>query len=182
MSEIYIKIPFSLEKRLGKAYDDACSQVPNDDDWILILDHDVLLSLIPETIQNIYGYVERYPATDLFTCYSNRNHPAMKDQLLNGELSRDTNITTHINLAIKQQDQLFSVTRIEHLFAGFFMLFKKSLWNEIKFDIDRKCIGIDTTFAKEVQRKKKLVLRMDGVYVWHSYRLINGIHNTQHLR
>jgi GT2 family glycosyltransferase len=176
---IYFPIPYRIDKNLAKAYNDEFFKV-KDDDYVCLRDYDTLF-LLPETIADIYGYVERYPHIDLFTCYGNRNHWSLKEQILNGEVSNNTDISHHIDLAIKQREQLYKITAMTGHLSGFFILMSKRLWKEMQFREDRKCLGVDTQFSLRLRSKGKTVYRMDGVYLFHIYRLHKGVHDRSHL-
>jgi GT2 family glycosyltransferase len=151
------------------------------------MDYDTMF-LTPDCGKILHDWAEfysKYPEYNydktLLTCYTNRIHPLAKDQLLNGYLSEVTDISHHINLAEKQRDQV-TCTRIEHEISGFLMMFSKKLWNEIKFSENGKCLGVDNDFSIRVLEKGYSIARMDNLYVWHTYRLKNGIHNKEHLK
>lgn len=176
---IHFPIPYRLDKNLGMAYNDEFKKV-GDDDYVCLRDYDTLF-LLPETIADIYGYVQKFPDIDLFTCYGNRNHWSLKEQILGGEISNDTDINHHIDLAIKQREQLYQVTEIKGHLSGFFMLMSKRLWKEMQFYENRKCLGVDIQFSLRLRNRKKFAYRMEGVYIWHTYRLKQGVHSRKHL-
>ncbi len=177
--QITFPTPYRLDKNLAKAYNDEFKKV-NDDDYVCLRDYDTLF-LLPETIADIYGYVERNPDKDLFTCYGNRNHFNLKEQILNGVISDDADIIHHIDLAIKQREQLYKLTIVTGHLSGFFMLISKRLWKEMQFYENRKCLGVDTAFSMRLRTRNKIVYRMDGIYLFHTYRLKNGVNNRSHL-
>lgn len=176
---IHFPIPFRLDKNLAKAYNDEFFKV-NDDDYVCLRDYDTLF-LLPETIQDIYGYVQKYPQIDLFTAYGNRNHWSLKEQLLNGEVSDNADIRYHIDIAIKQREKLYGLTKMSGHLSGFFLLMSKRLWKDMQFQENRKCLGVDTQFSLRLKNRGRFVYRMDGVYVWHTYRLKQGVNDRKHL-
>jgi GT2 family glycosyltransferase len=182
--KIHVMVPFSPEKNLGAAYNEACFLVP-DGDWICLLDHDVMF-LTPDAINIMYKYAGAMStkAENCFlTCRTNRSHPINKEQLVCGEISDDVNIGHHISIATKfaaMEPYTFSVFA-NHL-SGFLMLFPKSLWNEIKFDEGIGCLGVDTKFFAKLKAAGVPTYVMDNLYIWHTYRLQNGINNKEHLK
>ena len=176
---IHISIPYRIDKNLGKAYNIACKGIA-EEDWIVLMDYDVMF-LLPETIAHLYKYIELFPDTDLFTAYANRNHISLHQQLLGGVISENPDIKYHQELAVKQKQYLYNVTEIKGNISGFFMLLSKRLWNEIHFPEHFKCFGVDFYYSKMLHDKKKKILRMEGIYLWHSYRLLNGMQNKNHL-
>jgi GT2 family glycosyltransferase len=178
--KIHVTIPFSREKDLGKAYNEACSMI-GDDDWICLLDHDVMF-LTPDAINIMYGYVERYPDAGMLTCFTNRIHPS-SPQLYQG-ISDQTDIIHHINVAgmLRISNRDYETTPLHSNISGFLMLISKKTWMEIRFVEGVGCLGVDTKFWQALIQKGKKILRMNGLYVFHQYRLQQGISNKDHLK
>src|SRR5688572_5395349 len=63
--------PFATDKQIGREYNGHCQLVPNNDDWILILDYDCQI-LCPQTYQVIENAIKRYPDTAIFGALCNR--------------------------------------------------------------------------------------------------------------
>jgi GT2 family glycosyltransferase len=176
---IHVKIPFAEDKNLGRAYNQAFDNVP-DGDWVCLIDHDVLF-LTPDAINLMYEYVRSFPETGIFTCYTNRIHPLSVEQLLNGQVSENFSIDFHTQLAYNQKRFGVTVTEIKHVISGFLMLVSKQTWEKIKFPEHGKCLGVDNLFSQGVLNEGKKIYRMDSLYVWHSYRMTNGIKDKTHL-
>lgn len=179
--KVHMITPYSVDKNLGRAYNEAMRLV-GDDDWVCLLDYDVLL-LTPDAGAIIHRYAEAADPDWLLTCYTNRISPLSVDQLLNGRLSHHSDLKTHIRLAVAQRDQLYKLTPMFGHLSGFLMLLKKSLWSQdgMQFTEDLKCLGVDTDYRERLRRHDKQLVRMDGLYVWHSYRLLEGITYKNHL-
>jgi GT2 family glycosyltransferase len=177
---IHIKIPFAEDKNLGWAYNQAFDNVP-ESDWVCLIDHDVLF-LTPDAINLMYEYVRSFPETGIFTCFTNRIHPLSVEQLLNGQVSENFSIDFHTQLAYNQKRFGVTVTEIKHVISGFLMLVSKQTWEKIKFPEHGKCLGVDNLFSQGVLNEGKKIYRMDSLYVWHSYRMTNGITNKDHLK
>lgn len=173
--------PNNPDKNLGKAYNYAIQAIP-DNDWVCVTDLDILF-LTPDAGNILHGYASLFanPSQQVLTCYTNRIHPLAKDQLLGGVVNEDDSIKNHIKIAEEQKQLLYELSMTNSGISGFLMLMHKSLWKEIPFNEDNKCLGIDTDFVKRVRSAGKDILRMDGLYVWHTYRLIQGINNKNHL-
>jgi hypothetical protein len=178
--KIYSFTPFASNKNFGKACNDHCEQVPNDDDWILIRDCDTMF-LIPETSEQLYKIVrENNDKYDLIGCYSNRI--GLDYQLPNKILSENDSVRHHIKIA---QDLYktngSTVIPLNKNIAGMFLLFKKSAWKRHKFeeglsvtkkdyDGQTKKGYIDYWFSNFFALNKKVGLAT-GVYIFHVYRL-----------
>lgn len=170
--------PYRGDKDLGRSYNE-CFNLIGDDDYLLITDYDVLI-LLPEQINHIKKYAELHPEGDLFVCYTNRIHES-GPQIYNGAINPDPDIKNHIAIADQLTSHLYKVTRLYENISGFLMLIPKRTWDEIKFKEGIKCLGVDTKFSQDLLKANKIIYRMEGIYVWHTYRLINGIKDKSHL-
>lgn len=177
--KVHVSIPYDVNRNLGKVYNEAFRNI-HEDDWLVLTDYDVLF-LLPDTIKHLHEYARLYPEAACFTCFTNRIHANSTQQLLNGTISGNTDILHHINLALKQEEYLYQATEIKGNISGFLMMVSKKTWNEIKFSEDLKCLGVDSKFSQQLREKGKTILRMDGCYVFHIYRLLQGIRNKEHL-
>jgi GT2 family glycosyltransferase len=176
---IHIKTPFALDKNLGKAYNDAFKDVP-EDDWVCLIDYDVMF-LTPNSIRIMYDYVDKFPDAGLFTCLTNRIHPLAMEQLYFGAPSENADIRYWQRNATAQEiNTETKVTEIHREVSGFLMLISKKVWSQIKFWEAKKCLGIDTDFTQRVIASGRKIYRMDRLIVWHSYRL-NDIKDKTHL-
>lgn len=175
---IHFVTPYREDRNLGKGYNEAM-QLIGEDDWLCITDYDVLF-LLPDTIKNIMQYPLKFPDGDVFVCYANRTHIS-NAQLFEGKINDCDQISKHIEIAKRIQEEGISVTKIEQNISGFLMLISKKTWHEIKFTEDLKCLGVDTWFSKCLLQAKKTIYRMNNIYVFHIYRLDKGINNKSHL-
>lgn len=176
---IHVKTPYAEDKNLGRAYNRAFGDI-EERDWVCLIDHDVMF-LTPDAIGLMYEYVRSYPETGIFTCYTNRIHPLATAQLLDGKVSENTDIRYHTQIAQNQKRYGVTVTEIGHVISGFLMLVSKKTWNKVKFPEHGKCLGVDNLFSQAVLNEGKKIYRMDGLYVWHTYRL-NDITDKTHLK
>lgn len=175
--KIHHIIPFSLEKDLGKAYNEEMALIP-DGDAALITDYDVML-LTPDARLHIQKYAEQYPGT-ILTCYTNRIHPLSK-QLMAGMVNKIDSIEWHIQRAEERKEFLYQATPLIENISGFLFVLPKKIWQQCSFIETGNCIGVDTAFFKRAIAKGIKVLRMDGIYVWHTYRLGKSITDKSHL-
>jgi hypothetical protein len=172
--------PASGDKNLGRAYNKACEMVTDLNDWICIRDGDTMF-LTPDWCSQIEEIIEANGDNyQLISCLTNRL--GLKHQLLNGELSQDTDVRNHTNLAIRQRDRYRTeVVTSPSYTAGLFMLFKRSLWETIKFkegltSSDESTDFIDAQFSKEVLKKGGRIGLAKGIYLFHAYRLHQKTH------
>jgi len=177
---IHCITPYREDKRLGVAYNNAMAQIP-EGDWACITDWDVLF-LLPETIAHLNEYVRRYPDTGLFTCYASRTHHINTGlQMFETGIDSNRDILHHIEIAKKQTEKLYQVTEINRFISGFLMMVSKETWNTHKFAEDLKCLNVDNVYSNKMLQAGLPIRRMDGIYVWHSYRIDKDIKDTTHL-
>jgi GT2 family glycosyltransferase len=172
---LHIISPYDNEKNLGRAYNEAMKYY-NADDWVCLKDHDTLF-LLPDTIRHISRYTELFPNAGILTCYTNRL--ANGEQLASGRCDEDDSIRNHIWVAGRWERDLYKTTILKKPISGFLMVIRKSTWDRVKFDDG--CLGVDNKYHLKIVAAGMDVLRMNGIYVWHTYRLLNGVKNKSHL-
>lgn len=170
--------PYREDRNLGRAYNEAFSLI-GEDDYLIVTDYDVLY-LLPDQLKHITEYTRHYPECDLFVCWANRTFE-QNSQIYNGKINENADMRKHLQIAKSVYKNLYNVTRVYQDISGFLMVIPKRTWNEIKFTEDLKCLGVDTLFSQRLLAANKIIYRMDGIYVWHTYRLMDGIKNKLHL-
>ncbi len=173
--------PFRKDKNLGLAYNNAFRDCSNNS-WLCLMDWDVLL-LTHDAIRIMTALTEAYPETGIFTCWTNRLHAGAKDQLWKGQVSEDTDIRNHIDIAEQAAHDfgLDPITPINHHISGMLMLISKKTWNEIRFAEDKKCLGVDNEYSDRILSAGKTIYRMNQIYVFHLYRMKQGVKDKTHL-
>lgn len=178
--KVWMMTPYSLTKNLGEAYNEAMSLIP-DGDWACLMDYDVQL-LTPDAGRIIHEYASRANYDQLLTCYTNRISTLSRPQLLSGAVNENSDLRYHISLAERQKKLLYQTTPINRDISGMLMVINKLLWREFQFSEDKKCLGVDTEYNRRIRAAGKQIVRCDGLYVWHAYRLVNGINDKTHLQ
>lgn len=177
--KVHCIVPYDLEKNLGRAYNETMRDIP-EDDWCCLCDQDILF-LTTDSGHILHGYAERYPESGILTCLTNRVSTLSHMQLLNGVVSENSDIRQHIPIAQRQKQLLYTVLEIQKDISGFLMLISKKAWNKHKFSEDRKCLGVDTEYNRMIRAAGEKIYLMQGLYVFHIYRLMNGINDKRHL-
>jgi len=198
---IYYFSPYSTTKNLGEAYNQHM-QLIGDDDTAVLTDGDTAW-LTPDYGMVIAEYVKQYPDVVL-TCWTNRiNERAEqqykaavritdKDNPLNATgcpLRECTDILIHLHAAKDIQAQPLSVTPLHGFVSGFCLVVPKKVWNQHKFAEkqvyeDRgphNLLGVDNDWTNRIRAAGVPVLRMNNVYMWHTYRLLTGDADKSHL-
>lgn len=177
--QVHIIKPYNITKDLGEAYNKSIALLP-EQDWACLCDLDTMF-LTPDAGHILHEYARLNPNAALMTCYTNRVSLSSKSQLLGGLLNNNSDIKLHINYAEKQKKQLYKTTKITGTISGFLMLISKRAWKDQPFPELGQCLGVDTEMSRILIANNKTILRMDGLYLWHSYRLLNGINHKKHL-
>lgn len=182
---IYRFQPFSTDKKLfGQVYNNHCELVKDSNAWIQLTDYDTL-PLTPESYLVIEKAIQRYPDTAIFGAMTNRL--GLREQRLNqDEPDPNSNIEWHITKAKElAEDYQDGECKDARTIAGFFLLFRKSFWEQNKFqDQIRNERGsfFDNTFSRYARKNNMPMRIIKGLYVWHTYRLGNkDWKNFEHL-
>ncbi len=170
--------PWRADKDLGKAYNDAFKLI-GEDDWLCLRDKDTLF-LTHDAPKIIESYVDMLPNAGIFTCYTNRISLSSKHQLLQDKIDDRADMRLHIQIA-EMKKQKFTYTELHSFISGFLMVISKRTWNDHKFKEGAGCLGIDNEYSQRILDAGLKIVRMNSVYLWHSYRLLNGIHSKKHL-
>lgn len=179
---IYYFTPF-IKNNLGQAYNHYCNLVPNDDDWITMMDGDIM-QLHMDWGDKWSAILENNPDAGIISCMTNRiGCPLQRvDHTFN-----ETNIILHRNFA----KELFEKYRYDlkpivksnvysvSCMSGFFFSFKKSTWKSIN-GFTNGNLHVDTNFFKKVINIKQCFIAK-GFYVFHYYRLLEGKNFVNHL-
>ncbi len=164
---IYYITPY-LTGDIGKAINDAIA-VLHEDSWVCLRDTDTMF-LLPDQPSMLEDLVATNPPFDVIGASCNRLGSSY--QLLGGKIDDDPNILNHISHAKVARD--YYGDEIEEVpqgtpLAGFFLLFRKSLWKEIPFE--ERSIQFDIIFSNTLHERGKRLGLMRGMYLFHIYRL-----------
>ncbi len=123
--------------------------------------------LTPEWGTIIEEYVNEYPEAVL-TCRTNRIHATSK-QL---DKCNSVDVQEMINEATERK-HLRTVTPINpgEGMSGFLMVVPVKVWEQVKFKEGIGCLGVDSQFRMDVHNAGIPIYIMDGLLVYHIYRL-----------
>jgi hypothetical protein len=159
--------PYASDLNIGREYNEQIAQLPADD-FICIVDQDVMF-LHPKTKQQI-EHIVRYKADgfDLLGCWTNRLGYGY--QLPNGQREKERDPVYHYKMADKAHMCAYGVVReVEHPIAGFLMLFPRTTWEKTPFHENQ--LNFDYQFSHMIRKRGGRIGMMDGVYVYHYYRM-----------
>lgn len=171
-NKIYYGSPYSLEKSIGKAYNDYMKMLPDDTDWMCFVDGDVMF-LTRDYGHQLQAYIYKYPNTGMFTCYTNR--VGNMRQCYKGEFSENPDILHHTKIAMHlQENHRMDVKPMRKVISGHLMMIQKKVWKRIPFVDNGKILAVDNNISRRLLQAKYKILLMQGVYVFHYYRMLEG--------
>lgn len=156
--------PWSSDKNIGKSYNEAISELP-EDCYVILRDGDTMF-LTPDWGKQIEEIILANPEYDLITCMTNRI--GNEKQSYSG-MFEEKNLDMHFKLARFESKSTSRTTVIPHTICpGMLMIFHKSLWNEIKFV--ENSIYFDKRFSEAVIKSGRKIGVAKGLYLLHLYR------------
>lgn len=162
---IHYLTPYALDKNYGRELNERIEELS--DGWICLNDGDSMF-LTPKYGQQI-AEICANTEFDLLGCVTNRlGRPIQRHT---EEMSTDWNIQNHYAIAKqREQDNWGEVKDItdKKFVAGLCMLFRKSLWDKIKFK--ENIVSWDDQFSQDVTAQGGRLGLMTGIYKFHFYR------------
>ncbi len=182
---LYNCTPYAMSyenKNLGKVYNREMARLPNDDDYMIFIDHDAKPTTYDWHLQ-IEQIIKENPKVGAFTCKTNRVH--CKWQL--AQVDRKSNdMEYHRNegqrILSRFKTSVSNVTTKSPM-SGVMIVLRKSVWKKIQGFQDGM-LGVDNDFHKRLRKMKEPLYLMNGIYLYHWYRnsdLTKGS-NTNHLK
>ena len=127
----------------------------------------------------IEEYVALYPNAVL-TCRTNRIHHLSKQLLADGLQILSVEGMIGQAECVKELRCVTTILPGEGM-SGFLMVVPVALWQQIPFKEGIGCLGVDSQFRMDVHNAGKQILIMDGLLVWHTYRLATCVNDKTHL-
>lgn len=172
-------VPYSLNQSIATAYNEAIARVTGFE-WILLTDADVMF-LTPDYGHLIAQVIRENPGAGLITCYTSRVGPTR--QLTASGLMSEPSLLKLREVALEHRRKFgAAVSPIAPPVSGMFLLFRKKTWKAVGGFKGEGMLGVDWQFSKAVHAAGLPILRMDGLFVAHFYRLDSGTGNLGHLR
>lgn len=182
---IWFFTPYSFEGKLFEAYDMYMSLIEEADDWVIMMDGDTLF-FQPNFGHILKDYFDRYPDTGMFVCFTNRI--GNKDQQYSPDISTVESIRLQYLLAeFLNQNHHGEVTELQSPTSGFMMAIQQKTWKKIREELkvktmDNFLLRVDRMIASLLLEKKIPIKRMDGFYMLHYYRMVEGSKETRGIK
>ena len=171
--KVHIMTPYSIERNLGKAYNECMAMIP-DGDSACFIDGDCMFCTSDfGTVLHEYANENKWA---VLTCRINRIHELAKWQHYPGfdDVKDCINEANRIKVTRTAPAIIGSV-------SGTLLVIPKWIWEQHKFTEtnayrpgEPNLLGVDNEFTNKVRAAGIPVLRMDGVLIYHQYRLLNG--------
>lgn len=180
---VHVRTPYSLTKNIGQQYNAEMKTIP-DGDAACFLDGDMMF-LTPNFGHILHEYTNLYP-NSVLTSYTNRTHEMSIGQ--QHPFCKTADVAVCIKQAMSQRHDR-SVTPITGVVSMLLQVIPKSVWAQFPF-IERNkyrpdepnILGCDSEWSNRVRAGGVQILRMNGLLMYHQYRLLsNGLDKT-HLK
>ena len=177
---VYVRTPYSIEKNLGKSYNEAMRLIP-DGDTAVFIDHDAMF-LTPDAISLIHQATIQNPDCVL-TGWVNRVHKDAENYYpyLDG--------TTDLISCIQAANILKHNTTLKQLngsISGTLLVIPKHVWELHPFSEvniyrpdEPNILGVDNEWTNRIRKNGVRILRMNNILMYHAYRAMDG--SKQHL-
>lgn len=173
---VHIRTPYSIDRNLGKTYNEQMALIP-DGDTACFIDGDVCF-LTPDYGHILNRYANEYP-DNVLTCWTNRIHELSVGQKANIMPNMRDSIEGCIRLAMAIKET--TATEIVGCVSGFLLVIPKHIWQQHPFSEtntyrpdEPNLLGVDNEWTNRIRKAGVRILRMDSLLVWHSYRLLDG--------
>lgn len=176
---IYYGTPYSVQKCLGRAYNEFMALLPQSTDFGCLIDADAMFTT-PDYGHQLAEIVAENPACRLFYGTTNRIAcPWQRDLTVMGD---DLRLHREHGLQVSKLKRSIvrEVQTLKPAGSGFLILLRKDLWGEIPFH-ETGMLNVDWEFFSRAVKRGETILQMMGVYLYHWYRGGNGA-DTRHLR
>jgi GT2 family glycosyltransferase len=176
-----IFVPYSIEKNIGRHYND-CMELVGDEEFGIFVDGDTIFTTtnFGHQIQDI---IKQNPDCRAFTGVTNRVN--CKWQIAPGVDQDNNDILYHRRfgkLLQQQQQHKLSDHTDEQPMSGFLIALRHDLWWEMGGFLEQGMIGIDNDFHRRVANAGARIYCADGLYLFHWYMGDGGFNrNTDHL-
>lgn len=181
---IWFFTPYSFEKKMFQAWEQYMNLVQNPNDWVCMMDGDTMF-LHADFGHIIQEYIDKYPDTGIFTCYTSRSRTAW--MMPKNHLYNEANIIRHKKTAnaLRKKFKL-QADEINDRVTGHLMMMQKKTWLAIREEVkekskELKILSVDSVISRTVLKNGKKIRLMKELYNLHYYRLLEGGKYKNHI-
>ena len=182
---IWFFTPYSFEKKLFEAWDNYMALVTNIEDWVCMMDGDVLF-FHADFGHQLQRYIDHFPDTAIFTCYASRSGTTR--MMRKNNISRDPNLLNHKKRAnFFRENFVLQIENLNQFATGHLLMMQKKKWLEIREAVfektkNKNILGIDKAIGLHLLELGKKIRLMKSIYVLHYYRFLEGAKNKKHIQ
>ena len=168
-------------KNLGLYYNKYMELLPNDDDWAILMDHDIMFTTY-DWYNQICDIIKKYDGTledlGMLVVVTNRIGNAYQ-RIYNSQLVQSNDVKVHRDFGKKLYKEKYDTLRrfSQGGMSGLVMVLKKSVWKQTNGYREDGILGVDNNIHSRIRKLGKEIYIMEGVYVYHWYR--NNVHNDK---
>ena len=187
---IYYFSPYD-KRGLGYAYNSHCALVPEDSDWICLLDQDTMFFSSQRAGEQLEEIVaEHHPRFAAFTTVTNRAYRTSQQQLKHIRQERDlVKLKQRADWQVQHRRGERRVEELRMPINGHLMLFPKWLWKQFPFAeagsskkaLGHHILGIDTDWRDRLVAAGHKIGLIHSLMVTHFYRMDDPTEKFGHL-
>lgn len=163
--------PFSLERNLGAAYNEAMALLP-DGSWAVFTDHDSIVGLTREWFRVIADAVAFQPEAGAFVAVTNRIDAAWQRAEEADRDNHDIGYHTAVALERLKRRTLLDITDTKG-FGGVCFALSKTAWAEAGGFADG-LLCVDHSIHFRLRAAGRRVYLLENLYVYHRRRAFIG--------
>jgi len=167
MASLLMTVPFSIEGRIGKTYNDIMRNCTND--WVGFADHDIFFA-------NPYWYIMFTLAIDkllnpgFISCKTNK----IGCPLQKAGSKKTDDIKYHRERAEELHKEYWNdfedVTNSQHVPSGLVFVTPRKAWEKVGGFRENGIIGVDNHYVNKLKVAGYKIYILSGLYVYHYYR------------
>ena len=166
--KIDVRVPYEPQGQLGWDYNRILNESPHD--WILFIDHDIILNTNPMWYEICQRVISIYPDTALFSCKTNTR---FRSPQIDIDAPKTFDINDHqiYSKLIWDKYQFSCKTISKYMrFAGFFFLVNKQAALSVGGFPGIALLDEDWEFTHRLHQHDLPVRLIEGLYIFHAHK------------
>lgn len=166
--KIDVRIAYEPGGLLGQDYNRIFSETVHE--WVLLIDHDIMLNTNPLWYAICQRSIETYPDTGMFSCLTNARHKTSQ-KVKHAPPGHDAETHQEFAREIWEANQYqCELVQSGGKIAGFFMLIARSAWAHVGGFRGTGMFEEDWDFTRRLHEHHIPIRIMRGLYVMHAQR------------